>query len=45
MVDTGSDGFGGCNIAMDIGNSGTLVCSVGACCACVYPKFGLEAGD
>ena len=45
MMDTGNDGFGGCNVAMGIGDSSVLVCGVGACCTCVYPKFSLEAGD
>jgi len=45
MADAENNGFGGCNIVMGIGNSGVLVCSVGAGCTCVYPKFSLEAGD
>ena len=48
MVDTRNDGFGVCNIVMDIGNDGVLVCSVlmgvRAGYTCVYPKFSLGAG-
>jgi len=44
MADAGNDGFGVCNIVMDIKNSGVLVCGVGAGCACAYPKFSLGAG-
>jgi len=44
MVDAGNNGFGVCNIVMDIGNSGVLVCGVGAGRTCFYPKFSLEAG-
>ena len=46
MADAGNNGFGICNIVMDIGKSGVslLFCGAGACCTCVYPKFSLEAG-
>jgi len=44
MADDRNNGFGVCNIVMDTGNSGVLVCDVGAGCTCVYPKFSLEAG-